>query len=175
MKVAFAGLPGAFAHEACRTFLPEHEPVAHHSFADVAAAVTEGRVDCGMLPLENNEAGLVEEAQVLLPSLNLVAEHWLPVRMHLLALPGVDLAEVQTVVSHPVALKQCARTLSGLGLRTEAAVNTAVAAQSLVERSKAALASAAAAEAYGLNILIRDVHDRADNATRFGIVERAAK
>lgn len=172
MTVAYAGVPGAFAHEACLRFLPAHEALPQSGFADVAKAVREGRAEFGMLPLENNQAGPVEETQSLLGDLRLVEEHWLPVRMHLLALPGVRLEEVEVAVSHPVALRQCAGTLGRLGLRTEPAANTALAARALMERNKAALAGAAAAQIYGLAILLPDVHDRSDNATCFGIVAR---
>jgi prephenate dehydratase len=95
--------------------------------------------------------------------------------MHLLGVEGARLEDVRTVISHPVALKQCARTLEDLGLATEEAPNTALAAQSLAVRHRAVLASEAAAEAYGLTILRRDVHDRADNATRFAVLARKGR
>lgn len=174
MKAAYAGVPGAFGHEACLAFLPEHEPVAMPGFGEVVAAVLEGRVDGGILPVENNAAGPVQEVQALLAvsPVEVLSEHVLPVRMHLMALPGSDFTQIHTIVSHPVALKQCARTIARLELGTEEAANTAIAARDLDEPSKAVLASEAAAEAYGLAILLRDVHDREDNATRFAVIAR---
>jgi prephenate dehydratase len=177
MKVAYQGLPGAFGHQACLAFLPDHEPVAEASFADVLAAVSEGRAHRGILPVENNEAGAVVEAQALLAEseLQVVAEYVLPVRMHLLGLSGACLDQVRTAVSHPVALGQCSKKLKRLGLTLEEAPNTAIAASRLQDPNKAVLASEAAAEAYGLQILLRDVHDRPDNATRFAVICRAAE
>lgn len=174
MRVAYQGLPGAFGHQAALTFLAGCEPVAEPSFASVLEAVLEGRVERGILPVENNEAGPVREVQLLLATsrVEVLSEHLLPVRMHLLGLPGATLEEISVAVSHPVALGQCARNLARLGLRTEEAANTAVAAAELRDPTKAVLASEAAAEAYGLTILMRDVHDRADNATRFAVVAR---
>ena len=174
MKVAYQGASGAFSHEACLAFLPRHEPTARPSFAEVVEAVETGEAELGILPVENVIAGPVDEAQALIQgsALRVVAEHWLPVRMHLLGLPGVELAEIRTVASHPVALKQCAASLAALGVEIEAAPNTAVAAQSLSERSRAVLASEAAAQAYGLTILRRDVQDRRDNATLFAVLAR---
>jgi prephenate dehydratase len=172
MRVAYQGLPGAFGHQACLAFLPEHEPVAEPSFAAVVDAVAKGGAERGLIPIENNEAGPVEAAQSLLADTRIavIAEPVLPIRMHLLGLPGARLEEIETAVSHPIALRQCARTLDRLGLRREDAANTAVAAAQLRDRAKAVLASAAAAEAYGLVILLPDVHDRADNATRFALL-----
>jgi prephenate dehydratase len=172
MKVAYQGLPGAFGHQACLAFLPEHEPVAEPSFAAVVAAVTEGRAERGLIPIENNQAGPVEEARAALAGaeVEILDEPVLPVRMHLLGLPGARLEDVHTAVSHPVALRQCGGRIEALGLRSEAAANTAVAAAGLRDRGKAVLASAAAAEVYGLVILLADVHDRPDNATRFALL-----
>jgi prephenate dehydratase len=177
MSVAYQGAPGAFGHEACLAFLPEHRPVAKPSFAEVIEAVETEETELGLLPVENVSAGTVSEAQALIEGsgLKVVAEHWLAVRMHLLALPGVNLEEVRTVASHPVALKQCAASLEALGVEVEAAPNTAVAAQRLSDRSRAVLASEAAAAAYGLTILRRDVHDRPDNATRFAVLARKGR
>lgn len=176
MTIAYQGSPGAFGHEACLRFVPEHEPVPQPTFAAVIAAVAAGGADLGMLPLENNEAGetgaraLIEEA-----ALRIVDEPVLPIRMHLLGLPGTSSAEIVTVVSHPVALRQCARTLAGKGVKLEEASNTAVAAAELSDRSRAVLGSEAAARLYGLTILERDVHDRLDNATRFAVLARGER
>jgi prephenate dehydratase len=173
MTVAYQGAEGAFSHEACLRFLPDEEAVAYPTFSDVVAAVQNGDVDSGMLPLANNEAGetgareLIEKA-----GLRIVDEPVLPVRMHLLGMPSAKLDQIRTVVSHPVALRQCARTLAELGVTTEETSNTAIAAKSLSNPARGVLASEAAAQIYGLAILKRDVHDRVDNETRFAIVSR---
>lgn len=171
MRAAYQGAPGAFGHEAVLAFLPGCEPVAKEDFASVVAAVAEGETERGILPLENNQAGDTG-ARTLLGQVRVVAEHWLPVRMHLLALPGVALEDVRTVTSHPVALRQCSKLLERLEVRTEQAPNTAIAARDLSDPAHAVLASEAAAAAYGLTILRRDVHDRPDNATLFAVLAR---
>ncbi|WP_345169596.1 prephenate dehydratase domain-containing protein [Sphingomonas daechungensis] len=176
MTVAYSGAEGAFAHEACLRFVPEHEPIALPTFSDVVDAVESGSVDLGMLPIANNAAGetgareLVEKAGLVT-----VEEHSLPVRMHLLGMPSAKLEQIRTVVSHPVALLQCTQTLSEMGVRTEETSNTAVAAKMLTNPDRGVLASKAAADLYGLTILRRDVHDRPDNATRFAIVARGER
>jgi prephenate dehydratase len=128
-----------------------------------------------MLPLRNSRAGPVEEVAQLLAArpLRVIAEYDLPVRMHLLGVAGADLAGIRTVTSHPMALRQCADALAALAVTTQAAPNTAVAARALADPACAVLASEAAAQAYGLIILRRDVHDDPDNVTRFARVVRA--
>ena len=176
MKIAYQGVPGAFSHEACLAFAPDFAPLPLPTFADVAAAVLGGSADRGILPMENSAAGPVPGNRELLADdrLTVVATEPLPVRMHLLALPGVGIADITTIVSHPMALRQCAAQLSALGVATRNASNTAVAAANLVDRSHGVLASAAAARAYGLDIVRRDLHDDFDNATTFSLFERRA-
>lgn len=176
MSVAYQGVPGAFSHEACRRFLPDEELVGCATFAQVIETVENGQADYGVLPRANNSAGTVDEVQQLLDrtSLRIVAEHKLPIRIHLLGLPDARLDQVRTAVSHPMALKQCAISLGELGLEQQSASNTAAAAQALSDPSNAVLASESAAEAYGLTVLKRDMHDRDDNETSFVVVARQA-
>lgn len=174
MTVGYHGVPGAFSHEACRAFLPGEEPISYSSFASVIKAVEGGEADFGILPVENNNAGAVDEVRQLLSAspLEVLARHRLPIRIHLMGLPGARLDDVRAAVSHPMALKQCAATLASLGLASEDAPSTSVAARDLSDPAKAALASEGAAEAYGLVILKRDVHDREVNETTFVVVSR---
>jgi prephenate dehydratase len=173
MIVAYQGADGAFSHEACLRFLPDHEPLAFATFSEVIAAVQGGAADCGMLPLANNVAGETGARELIEKALlHIIDEPVLPVRMHLLGLETARFEQIRTVVSHPVALRQCARSLAALGLATEESSNTALAAKALNNPSTAVLASERAAAIYGLSILRRDVHDRPDNATRFAIVSR---
>jgi prephenate dehydratase len=178
MKVAYQGEPGAFSHEACRTFLPAYDAVRKESFADVFEAVAAGEADLGVLPEENVAAGVVPEVRELLAdgSLTVVARHVLPIHMHLMGIEGTSLEAIETVVSHPIALAQCAENVRSLGVRTEPAANTAGAAKALAEMRdphRAVLASELAAEIYGLAILRRDMQDRSDNTTRFVVLSLA--
>jgi prephenate dehydratase len=174
MKVAYAGIPGAFSHEACLRFLPDAETVQVESFDAVIAAVENGAADCGIVPLANNAAGETgTRERIGRAAVRVVDEHVLPIRMHLLGVAGSSVQGVRTVVSHPVALRQCAQTLNRLGLATEEAENTAVAASRLTDPARAVLGSETAAQLYGLAILKRDVHDRPDNATTFAVIAKA--
>ena len=173
MKIAYAGAEGAFAHEACLAFAPGLEPVAVPDFQAVVAAVETGAAERGMLPVRNSRAGEVPGVTELLETSAVSAGHFhvLPVRVHLLALPGSSLADLKVVASHPMALRQCARTIESLGLKTRNADNTATAARALRDPREGVLASQAAANAYGLQVLRADMQDDHDNATAFVIIE----
>ncbi len=175
MKVAYQGVPGAFSHQAALAFAQGLEPVAYPTFDAVAEAVEAGEVERGIVPVENSRAGLVPEVQALLARTDLaqLSRNPLPVRMHLLGLPGASLSAIHTAVSHPMALQQCAESLKRLGLTPEPAINTAVAAQMLADPAKAVLASEWAAGAYGLEMLARDVQDDPDNTTWFVLLAPA--
>jgi len=171
-RIAFQGELGANSHEACSTYFPDHEPVPCASFEEAFEAVKSGDCQLGMIPVENSIAGRVADVHHLLPSsgLRIIGERFKPIHFQLMANPGVALEDVTTVMSMPIALGQCRKTVRRLKLRTEATGDTAGAAKLLAERpdpSKAAISPALAAEIYGLDILLRDVEDEHSNTTRF--------
>lgn len=174
MIAAYQGIAGAFGHQACRQAFPDAQATSCPTFADVVRMVGEGAVEGGVLPVENHYAGAVDGVAELIADSGLMVERLidLPVKLHLLAMPGTELDDIHTVVSHPMALRQCTRSLAILRVTTEEAANTAIAAQSLHGRHTAALASDLAAELYGLNILMRDMQDDPDNRTTFAVIHR---
>lgn len=171
-RIAFQGELGANSHEACMAAFPEMEPVGHPTFEEAFEAVRSGDCQLGMIPVENSIAGRVADVHHLLPSsgLRIIGERFKAIHFHLMANPGVTLDQVKTAVSMPIALGQCRRTLRSMGLRTEAAGDTAGAAKHLAENpdpTRGAVSPALAAEVYGLNILARDIEDEHHNTTRF--------
>ncbi|WP_396593604.1 prephenate dehydratase domain-containing protein [Brevundimonas sp. R86498] len=178
-RTAYQGAPGAFSHEACAQLRPWDEHVPFDTFEEAIDAVKSGACDCALIPVENSTIGQVEPAATLVRSsgLAVAGEAWRPIRMALLALNGVELGELRSVASHPVALAQCAGSLAALKLAPVEAFDTAGAAREVSEsgdRTRAALGPAAAAEVYGLSILRHDLQDSADNRTRFVLLTREA-
>ena len=176
-RAAFQGVPGAFSHEACLALLPDHAPLPFPTFAAVFAAVERGEADRAVVPVENSTAGPVPEVAALLPasSLRVEAEAWRPIQLALLALPGASLADLRTAHSHPMALKQCARSLAALGLEPVEAFDTAGAAAELAasaDRSRAAVASRTAGTIAGLQALRDGLEDTPDNRTRFLVLRQ---
>ena len=170
--IAYQGEPGANSHIICSQAYPDWTPLPCPTFEDAFAAVTEGRAQRAMIPIENSLAGRVADIHHLIPlsPLHIVAEHFLPIHFQLLVLPGTKPDALRTVHSHIHALGQCRRLIRRLGLKAVIAGDTAGAAREIKEAgdpSRAALAPALAAEVYGLDILERDVEDEAHNTTRF--------
>lgn len=90
-----------------------------------------------------------------------------------MAAPGTEITDIKTVYSHPQSLMQSAHYLTQQGWQQISMKNNAFAAKKVAQdqdRTQAAIASEAAAEIYGLEILERGVNDLKDNSTRFIIV-----
>ena len=174
-KIAYQGEPGANSHIACIEAYPDHEPVACRTFEDAFAAVASNAVDLAMIPIDNTVAGRVADIHHLMPSSNLfiVGEHFLRVRHQLLVLPGTKAEDLKVVTSHTHALGQCRRVIAQMGLEAVVAVDTAGAAKELArsqQRATAVIASAKAAEIYGLDVLRADIEDEDHNTTRFVVL-----
>ncbi|WP_424931540.1 prephenate dehydratase [Amaricoccus macauensis] len=171
-RISFQGVPGAYSHQACAEAFPDFEDLPCNTFEGAIAAVKEGRADLAMLPVENSTYGRVADIHQLLPEsgLYIVGEHFLRVHINLLALPGTQLADVRTAMSHTVLLGQCRGFLQEHKLSRRVAADTAGAAQAVAEKrdpAVAALASELAAKIYGLEVLARHIEDHANNTTRF--------
>jgi prephenate dehydratase len=180
MKVAIQGEPGSFSHEAALKLVPDAEIVPCTLSAAVFASLAEGKVDAAVIPIENSLAGAVSEHFDLLLTHDVRVEQETPLRIrhNLIAIPGADTAEIDRVFSHPVALAQCRRFLAEHPrMEAFAFYDTAGSVKQIMElkdRHAAAIASRAAAEYYGAQILHADIEDNPENFTRFFLVRRAA-
>ncbi len=175
-KVAFQGIAGAYSEEAIRQYFgPEVQTVPCKRLADIFAAVEGGDAHYAMLPVENAVAGSVTESYELLVEHDLRVRAEVILRVHhmLLGIPGAKLGDLKRVKSHPQALAQCERYLTRHGLEPLPAFDTAGSAQDLAEHpdpETGAIASALAAELYGLEILDRNIEDVHYNYTRFFVL-----
>jgi prephenate dehydratase len=178
--VAFQGEVGAFSEDAIEKFFGSSTVAAvpQTSFADVVAAVSEGRTDYGIIPVENVIAGVIVDAESAIKAsgLQTIGDVAIPIEQCLLAVPRARLDDVSKVLSHPAALAQCRKFFS---LHTEMepiAVNdTAGAARQVAhagDRAVSAIAARRAATIYGLDVLAQGIQDDIENKTRFVVLVR---
>ncbi|MHB1318040.1 MAG: prephenate dehydratase [Anaerolineae bacterium] len=179
LRVGFQGEPGAYSEEASLAlFGPEIEAVPCDSFDQVFEGVESHRLDYGVVPVENSLAGSIHRNYDLLlqHALHIIAEHNLRVSHCLIAHPGTRLEDIQRVYSHPQALAQCEQSLLALpGVEILATYDTAGSVKMVQEGGDphaAAIASARAAEIYGMSILVREFEDEKANYTRFVAIAR---
>jgi prephenate dehydratase len=181
MKIAIQGEYGSFSHEAALKLEPDGETVPCSLSADVFAALENGDAEAAVIPIENSLAGSVAEHFDLLLTrdVRVVRETLVRIQHNLIGLPGVAMEEIERVFSHPVALAQCRKFLAAHPrMEAVAFYDTAGSVKQLMklhDRHVAGIASAAAAEFYGAQILQAGIQDNPENYTRFFLVRRAAE
>jgi prephenate dehydratase len=177
-RVGYLGPQGTFSEEALlASAAPEAvEPVPLGSILDTVTALREGAVDWSIVPIENSLEGSISVTLDLLAGeasdVEVVGEALLRVRHSLIAAHRVELAEIDTVITHPQVPGQCAAFLRTelAQARVLPASSTAEAVRTVVgagERGQAALGTVLAADIYGGTVIREGVQDRDDNETRF--------
>ncbi len=175
--VAFQGEKGAFSEDAVLAFFGEVEAYPCRSISDVFRSVTEGTARFGVLPVENSQAGSINETYDLLLNcaLNIYGELFLEVNHCLMAPPGESIETIKKVYSHPQALAQCERFLSGMKAEIVPTYDTAGSAKIIGDQKLsncAAVASRRVAEIYGMQVLAENIQTVRGNYTRFFVVSK---
>lgn len=184
VQVAYQGSPGAFSEDASRSVLTGlgADPIGAvpcEQLDDVFDAVRDGRADLGVVPVENTLAGSVQATYDLLLERRLVIVDEVVRRIEhcLIAPPGVRLAGIERVLSHPVALAQCRRFFASRpALRPVLAYDTAGAVDLIMTAPPgvdAAIASRRSADLYGATVLVEHLEDDPANYTRFLVVAQS--
>jgi prephenate dehydratase len=179
-RVAFLGPPGTFTEEAllAEADLAAGELVAMPTIPEVIATVEAGNADTGVVPIENSIEGSIDVSLDLLAfssELLIQREMVRPVALNVVARRGTRLRDVRTLVSLPYATAQCREWLAAnLPHADIVAANSTADAVERAARSRArgiaAVGTRLAAELYGLEVLVADVEDHPENATRFVLV-----
>ncbi len=177
---AYQGETGAYSEQAVFDYFgPSVLPVPQPTFDAVFETVSSGECDAAVLPVENSLGGSVHRNYDLLMrhALHIVGEVIVRVSHNLIALPGVQLADIRRVWSHWQALDQCEQSITRLlpGVERVQVYDTAGSVKMLAQeqrRDTAALASARAAAFYGLPILRAEMEDDPTNYTRFVVLSR---
>src|SRR5688500_18471739 len=166
--VAYQGEAGAYSEEGALALFPDADHRPLNSIRKVFEAVEVGRVDYGLVPMDNSQAGSINETYDLFlkHGLHLVGETVVRIDHCLLALPGTAIDDLTEVICHPQAIAQSEEFLNALELRIRAEYDTAGSAKRIVEdkmTTTAAIASKRAAQLYGLEILAEKIQTYPDN------------
>lgn len=176
--VAFQGERGAFSEDAAaKLFGNDAEVLPCLRLKNVFELVSQETTQFGVVPLENSQAGSINETYDLLLTypLNIYAEVILRVSHCLMALPGQKLADITTIYSHAQALAQCDEFLSKLSVEIMPCYDTAGSAKMIKEKRLkhcAAIASKRAADIYGLEVLVSGIETSANNYTKFVAISK---
>ena len=178
MRIAYSGTEGAFAHIASSKLFPTAKKIGYGNFESAYEAVVTGACDVAVLPIENSYNGEVGQVIDLIfsGSLYISGMTELAITQDLVGVKGASISDIKEVVSHAQALGQCHDYIKEHGFIEREYVNTALAAKYVSEKNDktvAAIASAAAAEIFGLDVLERNINASANNTTRFVVLSRA--
>ena len=178
MKVAYQGEPGAYSEQAVLAIFPDAEPMPCETVRLVFSRVTSGEADVGVVPVENSQAGSVNETYDLLLRTSLLTiqgETVVRIDHALLAPPGARLEGIERVLSHWQALAQSEEFLGSLGVEMVPVHDTAGAARLVAEGADptaAAVASVDAGARFGLTVLAEHIQTHPENFTKFAVVSR---
>ncbi len=177
--ICIQGYEGSFHQVAARHFFGKQVNVIPcDTFRDLVRISSDRKASAGgIMAIENSIAGSILPNYNLLQKsrLKVVGEVYLSISQNLLVNPGVSLADIKEVHSHPMAILQCLDYLEKNNWKLVETEDTALSARHLHQhRSKhsAAIASKLAAELYELDIIAPNIHTMKNNVTRFLALKR---
>jgi prephenate dehydratase len=181
-KVAIQGIKASFHEEAAYKFFGRDiETVECNSFKQTCDVLDDDKADYVVMAIENSIAGSLLPNYTLIREYNfaVVGEVYLPIQLHLLALPGVKFEDIKIATSHPIAIRQCVDFFEEFPqIQVIEGNDTAACAKKIKDeqlKDTVAIANALAAETYGLNIIERRIESNKKNFTRFLILRKDKK
>ncbi|WP_343534629.1 prephenate dehydratase [Pedobacter sp.] len=178
-RVAIQGIKASFHEEAAYKFFGRDiETVECNSFKQTCDVLDENKADFVVMAIENSIAGSLLPNYTLIREYNfaVVGEVYLPIQLHLLALPGVKFEDIKIATSHPIAIRQCVDFFEEFPqIQVIEGNDTAACAKKIKDgqlKDTVAIANALAAETYGLDIIERRIESNKKNFTRFLILRK---
>lgn len=179
LKIAIQGITASFHEVAAVTYFGNSiDTIECLTFFDLCESLKNERADFAVMAIENSIAGSILPNYFLLQEYHfqIIGEIYLPIHMHLLALPGTKIEHLKTIESHPMAIRQCSDYLHRLnGIEIRESDDTALSAKRIGEKKLkgvAAIANEFAAKRFGLEILEKRIETHKKNFTRFLILSR---
>jgi len=173
-KVAIQGIRASFHEEAALKYFGENiQTIECMSFKQTFDALQNKDADYVVMAIENSIAGSILPNYSLLLNYGfpVVGEIYLPIQLHLMALPGVRFEDIKYVTSHPIAIRQCVDFFDEYPhLQIIESNDTAACAKRIRDEQltdTVAIANTLAARLYGLDVLERRIESNKKNFTRF--------
>ena len=177
LKIGFLGPEGTFTQTAVyKHFGHSVRALPFHTIDEVFQEVECGAADFGVVPIENSTEGSVNNTldMFLTSPLKIAGEIELRIEQHLMNnVKGLD--NIERICAHEQSLAQCRGWIREhlphvelIGMSS----NAAGARRARDEDGTAAIGPEVAADVYELSVLVNNIEDRPDNATRFLVVGR---
>ena len=181
-RVAYLGPEGSFTHQAAESrFGAMGEYLMLPSIRSIFDSVETGRARFGVVPVENNQEGVVSETADLLreKELHIVAELLLPIHFAFIS-QSDSLSSIKKIYSKDIAFRQCSAFIhqyfEGLDVELIPVESTSKAAKlASTEPHSAAICSHIASKLFRVPILFENIEDSSQNRTRFLILAKDFK
>ena len=177
LKIGFLGPEGTFSQTAVyKHFGHSVRALPFHTIDEVFQEVESGAADFGVVPIENSTEGSVNNTldMFLTSPLKISGEIELKIEQHLMS-KFRGLEKIERICAHEQSLAQCRGWIREhlphvelIGMSS----NAAGARRARDESGTAAIGPEVAADVYELSIMVNNIEDRPDNATRFLVVGR---
>lgn len=180
--IGYLGPEGSFTHQALSTYLSKiakkDSPLkSFQTISQVIDAISSGKVQSGLVPIENSIEGSVGETldSLIKTSQKVIINHEVVIPVeHCLISKKENLNEIKKVLAHSQALSQCQiflkRFLPEATLEPTTSNSLAVKMVSESDDSLAAIGPAMASEIYKVPILEKKINDERENFTRFVLI-----
>ncbi|MBI9049271.1 MAG: prephenate dehydratase [Anaerolineaceae bacterium] len=179
IRIAYQGEMGAYSESALLQYFGDKvESIPCEEFAKVFELTFSGEADFGFIPVENSTAGSIHQNYDLLNEydLHIIGEQYYQIHHCLIGLPGTQLDDIKTVISHPQALAQSAVFLHENHIKAQASFDTAGSVRLIKEGgdpSMGAIASAYACKVHDMALLSENIETSQNNTTRFLAIRKA--
>ncbi len=177
-NIAIQGKLFSFHHLAAQQQFGEKNNWLHcQSFDELLHSVATKTVSMGMIAVKNSLVGNVSDNYQKIEAMNLkvIGEINLPIQLHLAAKKGIQISDLRTIYSHPVALAECKlffannKTILPTDFSDTAGAIRWIAEQQKMNKhlDSAAIGGLEAIRYYGLQTIQKNIHDHSDNMTTF--------
>ena len=171
MKIVYQGISGSYSEACAQENYPGIETIACKTFDECFDKASKDNNIKALIPESNKTTGNIGvEYLIFRYKLNIYAEHFFPIKHHLLALKGAKFEDITEIFSHAQALSQSSSFIKEYNFNENVRADTAGSAKFVSEsksKNNAAIASELSSKIYDLNILKRNIQDEKDNTTRF--------
>tara|TARA_B100000965_G_scaffold334984_1_gene300661 strand:- start:323 stop:1150 length:828 start_codon:yes stop_codon:yes gene_type:complete len=171
MKIVYQGISGSYSEACAQENYPGIETIACKTFDECFEKASRDNNIKALIPESNKTTGNIGvEYLIFRYKLNIYAEHFFPIKHHLLALKGAKFEDITEIFSHAQALSQSSSFIKEYNFNENVRADTAGSAKFVSEsksKNNAAIASELSSKIYDLNILKRNIQDEKDNTTRF--------
>ncbi|NIA02319.1 MAG: prephenate dehydratase [Nitrospirae bacterium] len=177
--IAVLGPKNTFSEMAADKYDKKKNKYYTTTIDEVFELVEKGRIEKGIVPIENKLEGTIRETldNLFEKNVRISEEINIPINHAFIILPRSKASDIKTIYSHPQALKQCKKFLKKNFPKATllSTASTAFAIEEIItknDKSCAAIAPKIAAEKEKLKILKRNIEDGRNNLTAFVVVQK---